>query len=62
MSHDDIWDDSALVASWNEALDEYKVRSMNTSRSITSTLTKTHQLKALSAYRNTTASTPAEEG
>lgn len=26
MAHDDIWDDSALVASWNEALDEYKVR------------------------------------
>ncbi|KUI60685.1 Survival motor neuron-like protein 1 [Cytospora mali] len=24
MTHDDIWDDSALVSSWNEALDEYK--------------------------------------
>lgn len=24
MTHDDIWDDSALVNSWNEALDEYK--------------------------------------
>ncbi|KAK3946177.1 survival motor neuron-like protein 1 [Diplogelasinospora grovesii] len=23
-SHDEIWDDSALVDSWNEALDEYK--------------------------------------
>lgn len=26
LTHDDIWDDSALVDSWNEALDEYKVR------------------------------------
>ncbi len=25
MAHDDIWDDSALVDSWNEALAEYKV-------------------------------------
>lgn len=25
-SHDEIWDDSALVNSWNEALEEYKVR------------------------------------
>ncbi|KAI1340108.1 hypothetical protein F5Y15DRAFT_381438 [Xylariaceae sp. FL0016] len=24
MSHDEIWDDSALVDSWNEALDEYQ--------------------------------------
>lgn len=24
-SHAEIWDDSALVDSWNEALDEYKV-------------------------------------
>ncbi|KAK5661508.1 hypothetical protein OQA88_11412 [Cercophora sp. LCS_1] len=23
LSHDEIWDDSALVNSWNEALDEY---------------------------------------
>ncbi|KAL1835632.1 hypothetical protein VTJ49DRAFT_6302 [Mycothermus thermophilus] len=23
-NHDEIWDDSALVNSWNEALDEYK--------------------------------------
>lgn len=26
LKHDDIWDDSALVESWNEALAEYKVR------------------------------------
>ncbi|EMC97220.1 hypothetical protein BAUCODRAFT_147364 [Baudoinia panamericana UAMH 10762] len=24
MSHEEVWDDSALVTSWNEALDEYK--------------------------------------
>lgn len=26
MAHDDVWDDSALIRSWDEALDEYKVR------------------------------------
>lgn len=26
MSHNEIWDDSALVDSWNDALEEYKVR------------------------------------
>lgn len=26
VAHEDIWDDSALVNSWNEALAEYKVR------------------------------------
>jgi hypothetical protein len=26
LTHDEIWDDSALVNSWNQALDEYKVR------------------------------------
>ena len=26
MSHAEIWDDSALVESWNEALEEYKAR------------------------------------
>jgi len=26
ISHAEIWDDSALVDSWNEALEEYKVR------------------------------------
>ena len=25
-THEEIWDDSALVDSWNEALEEYKVR------------------------------------
>jgi hypothetical protein len=28
MSHNEIWDDSALVDSWNEALEEYKVRKL----------------------------------
>jgi hypothetical protein len=26
MTHAEMWDDSTLVDSWNEALDEYKVR------------------------------------
>lgn len=26
LSHDEVWDDSALVNSWNDALQEYKVR------------------------------------
>lgn len=25
LSHGDMWDDSALVDSWNQALEEYKV-------------------------------------
>lgn len=25
LSHNEIWDDSALVRSWNDALEEYKV-------------------------------------
>jgi hypothetical protein len=25
VSHEEIWDDSALIDSWNEALEEYKV-------------------------------------
>ena len=25
-THDEIWDDSALVDSWNQALNEYKVK------------------------------------
>ncbi|KAH7367324.1 hypothetical protein B0T11DRAFT_325605 [Plectosphaerella cucumerina] len=24
LTHDEVWDDSALIDSWNEALDEYK--------------------------------------
>jgi hypothetical protein len=25
LTHEEMWDDSALIDSWNEALDEYKV-------------------------------------
>lgn len=25
LGHDEIWDDSVLIESWNEALEEYKV-------------------------------------
>lgn len=24
LTHDEVWDDSALIDSWNEALNEYK--------------------------------------
>lgn len=27
LSHEEIWDDSALVSSWNEAYEEYQVSS-----------------------------------
>lgn len=27
LSHEEIWDDSALVRSWDEAVQEYQVRS-----------------------------------
>jgi len=30
MYHDDIWDDSALVRSWDDALAEYKASSSAT--------------------------------
>ena len=30
MSNNEIWDDSALVQSWNEALEEYKVTALLT--------------------------------
>ena len=26
LSHGEIWDDSALIQSWDEALEEYRVR------------------------------------
>lgn len=29
LRNDDIWDDSALIESWNQALDEYKVRELD---------------------------------
>lgn len=25
LTHEEVWDDSALIDSWNQALDEYKV-------------------------------------
>ncbi|KAF2166896.1 hypothetical protein M409DRAFT_22948 [Zasmidium cellare ATCC 36951] len=28
LTHDELWDDSALVESWNEALEEYQVRTI----------------------------------
>lgn len=31
LGDDSIWDDSALVKSWDDALNEYKVRQLNES-------------------------------
>lgn len=25
LTHDEVWDDTALIDSWNQALEEYKV-------------------------------------
>lgn len=47
LSHEEVWDDSALIDSWNQALDEYKVE--DTFR------TMAHLERALSDSRNTTA-------
>ncbi|KAK4496258.1 hypothetical protein PRZ48_012238 [Zasmidium cellare] len=33
LTHDELWDDSALVESWNEALGEYQVRDINHQKS-----------------------------
>ncbi len=30
LTHEEIWDDSALVQSWDEAVEEYKVRQIPT--------------------------------
>jgi hypothetical protein len=50
-SHEEIWDDSALVDSWNDALEEYKVResrkASKTSTEAKLTVTqKYHSIKA----------------
>jgi hypothetical protein len=55
MSNNEIWDDSALVQSWNEALEEYKVEALSTAhnnhvltilfRSITACLREVNELK-----------------
>ena len=29
LTHAEIWDDSALVDAWNDALEEYQVRPLN---------------------------------
>lgn len=51
MTHDDIWDDSALVNSWNQALEEYQVSQTRKASSEIS--------YAEIFIRNTIASTPA---
>ena len=52
MAHDDIWDDSALVRSWDDALAEYKVR-------FDSPETQ-HVKPELTILRNITVSTPVK--
>ena len=32
LTHEEIWDDSALVRSWDEAVEEYKVRENRSSQ------------------------------
>lgn len=29
LTHEEIWDDSSLVRSWDDAVEEYQVRSMS---------------------------------
>lgn len=51
LSHNDMWDDSVLVDSWNQALEEYKVseethRGLPPSRLIRAVLQKYHSIHA----------------
>ena len=46
LSHSQIWDDSALVDSWNEALAEYKVLGSPPSRAKLMMAQKYHSIKA----------------
>lgn len=54
-THEEIWDDSALINSWNQALEEYKVGGapFDANKPIRAT-------QLTSGRRNTTASTPKE--
>ncbi len=53
ITHDDMWDDSALVRSWNEALDEYKVRAVGSpgsrSLSLLAAPRLTHLVRSITA-------------
>lgn len=51
-SHAEIWDDSALVNSWNDALEEYKV--------IQNDKNPAHERIAKSSHRNIIALRPKE--
>ena len=51
LSHNDMWDDSLLVDSWNQALEEYKVseethRALPPRRLIRAVLQKYHSIHA----------------
>jgi hypothetical protein len=49
MSHAEIWDDSALIESWNEALEEYKVSYWLITRSLIRRLTKSQHYHSIHA-------------
>lgn len=69
LTHDEIWDDSALIDSWNEALDEYKasIKKIGGALPFLSPIRRrVTTTKTLTAHatqrRNTTASTREEAG
>lgn len=47
LSHDDVWDDSMLIDSWNEALEEYKVKKEKKNRNLSRALVPPHHLRFL---------------
>lgn len=46
LTQEEIWDDSALIDSWNEALQEYKVSRFPLSQTVTNRLQKYHSIHA----------------
>jgi hypothetical protein len=52
MTHDEIWDDSALVKSWNDALDEYKVSKVILGGGGTKTLARLRRLTPRQKYHS----------
>ncbi|TLS20871.1 uncharacterized protein PpBr36_10852 [Pyricularia pennisetigena] len=54
VTHEDIWDDSALVNSWNEALEEYKkYHSIHADRAAEATIVPDSQNPLLNAKTET---------
>jgi len=46
FSHAEIWDDSALVNSWNDAVEEYKVRGRLQGKAELTSIKRYHSIKA----------------